>query len=328
MPIDAHGWYALIAPRPCLIHTAHNDGAEGTFAVEKAYLQGREVYRFLDAEEHLRVDYRTGGHRSGPATEPISPADRARNLDWIDLSFGRGAASIADFPETLLHDFDWDAWRARQNEADLDRRSGRPGRRPGALAAGRGTGHPAAGQPAGVPDRGRIQPHDPRPLGARGRQPRADPLRRRRARQPVFPGRAEHSRPGGDLAASVLLPSPATTRATAWRAPPSIIASPRTGSPSSPTTSAASACACWKAPHFYENHPRWSRLGRMVRDARAAISFAIDGTGTSQSAIPPLDGTRVYLLGYSAGALTALHTAALDDRIAGTACFAGWTPHA
>ncbi|MDP7052357.1 MAG: hypothetical protein QF600_10560, partial [Verrucomicrobiota bacterium] len=35
LPIDAHGWYALIAPRHCLIHTAHNDGAEPTFAVEK-----------------------------------------------------------------------------------------------------------------------------------------------------------------------------------------------------------------------------------------------------------------------------------------------------
>ena len=33
LPIDAHGWYALIAPRRCLIHTAHHDGSEPTFAV-------------------------------------------------------------------------------------------------------------------------------------------------------------------------------------------------------------------------------------------------------------------------------------------------------
>ena len=66
LPIDAHGWYALIAPRRCLIHTAHNDGCEPTLAVEKAYLEGRNAYRFLNAEQHLRVVDRIGGHSSGP----------------------------------------------------------------------------------------------------------------------------------------------------------------------------------------------------------------------------------------------------------------------
>lgn len=116
LPIDAHGWYALIAPRRCLIHTAYNDGSEPTFAVEKAYLEGRSVYRFLKTQQNLRIDYRPGGHGSvGP--ERICVADRKRNLDWIDLSFGRGSARPQDFPEHLLHDFDWDAWRARRSEA-------------------------------------------------------------------------------------------------------------------------------------------------------------------------------------------------------------------
>ena len=92
LPIDAHGWYALIAPRHCLIHTAHNDGAEPTFAVEKGYIEGRSVYRLLGAEKNLRIDYRPGGHSSGPPPEQVSRADRQRNLDWIDLAFGRGLA--------------------------------------------------------------------------------------------------------------------------------------------------------------------------------------------------------------------------------------------
>jgi hypothetical protein len=49
----------------------------------------------------------------------ITAADRKRNLDWIDLSSGRGSARRADFAEKLLHDFDWDQWRARQNDAEL-----------------------------------------------------------------------------------------------------------------------------------------------------------------------------------------------------------------
>jgi alpha-beta hydrolase superfamily lysophospholipase len=77
---------------------------------------------------------------------------------------------------------------------------------------------------------------------------------------------------------------------------------------------------------FYDRHPRWSRLGRMVRDARAAVSFAVEGKGAAQSAIPQLDSNRVFLLGYSTGALTAIYAGALDERVAGTACFSGWTP--
>tara|TARA_B100000809_G_scaffold217247_1_gene223311 strand:- start:99 stop:629 length:531 start_codon:yes stop_codon:yes gene_type:complete len=89
LPIDAHGWYALIAPRRCLIHTAHNDGSEPTFAVERAYLEGRKVYTLLGHPDNLRVLYRTGQH--GPVTEE----QRRRNMEWFDLSFGRGAATVS-----------------------------------------------------------------------------------------------------------------------------------------------------------------------------------------------------------------------------------------
>ena len=42
--------------------------------------------------------------------------------------------------------------------------------------------------------------------------------------------------------------------------------------------------------------------------------------------IPEFDTKRVFLLGYSSGALTAMYASALDDRVAGVACFSGWTP--
>ena len=45
---------------------------------------------------------------------------------------------------------------------------------------------------------------------------------------------------------------------------------------------------------FYDRYPHWSRLGRMVRDARAAVSFAVEGKGVTQSAIPELDPKRVF----------------------------------
>ena len=96
LPMDAHGWYALIAPRRCLVHTAHNDGSEPTFAVERAYLEGKKVYRLLGHPENLRVLYRRGQHG------PITDAQRSINLDWFDLSFGRGHVRAESFPEELL----------------------------------------------------------------------------------------------------------------------------------------------------------------------------------------------------------------------------------
>ena len=67
----------------------------------------------------LRVDYREGGHSSGPPPESIGSDDRQRNLDWIDLAFGRGKVRSKDFPEELIHDFDWKKWRAGQKDSEL-----------------------------------------------------------------------------------------------------------------------------------------------------------------------------------------------------------------
>jgi len=67
-------------------------------------------------------------------------------------------------------------------------------------------------------------------------------------------------------------------------------------------------------------------MGRMAHDVRAAVDFVAEGKGWSERAIPALQRDQVYLLGYSLGGSVALHAAALDPRIAGVACFAGFTP--
>ena len=64
----------------------------------------------------------------------------------------------------------------------------------------------------------------------------------------------------------------------------------------------------------------------MVMDARNAVSFAVEGKGATSGAIPELDEDRVFLLGYSTVALTAMYAGALDVRLAGVACFSEWTP--
>ena len=75
-----------------------------------------------------------------------------------------------------------------------------------------------------------------------------------------------------------------------------------------------------EAQRFYDRYPRWSRLGKMVRDVRSAVDLLTlaglpEGAGRPEDKLkdmPPIDAGRIYLLGYSLGGTVALHAAALE----------------
>jgi len=73
-----------------------------------------------------------------------------------------------------------------------------------------------------------------------------------------------------------------------------------------------------EAAAFYNKYPRWSQMGHMVDDTRAAID------AVSKEAM--VDSSRIYLFGYSMGANLALHTAVLDSRVKGVVSLNGFTP--
>ena len=73
-----------------------------------------------------------------------------------------------------------------------------------------------------------------------------------------------------------------------------------------------------QAKLFYQRHPDWSLLGKMVTDTRAAIDALI--------ALDVVDPCRIYMLGSSLGAKVGLFTAALDNRVAGLAVACGFAP--
>lgn len=104
VPIDSHALLGLIAPRHFASECAWTDPCDPSFAVEKSYVAGREVYRWLGVPERLRIQWRPGQHHGFE-----SPHDY---FDWFDLSFGRATASLDEFPEVLLHDFNWTTWNA------------------------------------------------------------------------------------------------------------------------------------------------------------------------------------------------------------------------
>lgn len=73
-----------------------------------------------------------------------------------------------------------------------------------------------------------------------------------------------------------------------------------------------------EAAAFYNKYPRWSQMGHMVEDTRAAMDVL--------SKEAQVDPNRIYLVGYSMGANIALHTAVLDSRVKGVVSLNGFTP--
>jgi dienelactone hydrolase len=323
LPVDGHVWYGLIAPRPCLIGVAYHDGCDTTFGAEQAYLEGRKVYRFLRHSEALRIRWRPGQHH-GTVAEDKQMVEGY--FDWFDLWFGRGRVSINDFPETFIHRFDWKAWRSRlsakgttlpKQSADIRTRIqwalGRPPKRiewNGAytfLAA----------------KESKMMTHD------RWAVPNT-------ARIPVCFG--ENVR--GNLYYNPQQEGPMPV--VIWLHPYSYHSGYNEGYGVERTTvyhrlaEAGYVVLCYdqcgfglrllEGRDFYRQYPEWSRLGRMVHDVRSAVDFLVDGRGKAKRALPAIRTDRIFVLGYALGGMSGLYAAALDERIAGVASFAGFTP--
>lgn len=309
LPVDFHAFAALVAPRPCLFSTALNDGVESTWAIQQTYLATRPVYELLGAAEALGLLWRPGAHETWPWLSE-------RHLDWIDTAFGRAAH---DFPVRLLHPappaHESDAGRpeALVTAAPRSLEAWERETAPAIEAATRwmlGTEPPAAStgaEPYCVEDAyvamtlGRWSPQDVK-------------------RQLVF---------GEFVNADLYLPpgledSNLRAPCVVWLHPFSYsngyVADYCRGDQIFRTlASQGYVTACFdliglgrrieEAEAFYERHPHWSLLGKMVRDVHALLD-AICGLGT-------VDRERVWLVGYGLGAMVGLH--AFDERLAGAA---------
>jgi pimeloyl-ACP methyl ester carboxylesterase len=73
-----------------------------------------------------------------------------------------------------------------------------------------------------------------------------------------------------------------------------------------------------EATTFYRRYPKWSLMGKMVADTRAAVE--------AMAALEEIDASRIHLVGYSLGAKVGLLAAAFDDRIRSVAAVAGFDP--
>ena len=360
LPIDSHGLLGLIAPRPLLAATAWTDGCETTWAVERAYHQGRTVYDMLGAPDNLRIKYRPGQHHGYLDVESY--------FDWFDVAHGREHFTAGMFPVTLYHSFDWGTWNTSQSHARAH--AAPPPEAPAKDRIRWGLGV----EPAGIVSHG----------GHYGEQcedgPNADGcFVAEMMTHNRFKGKAANaniSRADVDfgeyISASVYFPSAALAKGAAalpvviWLHPLSYHSGFNEGYIESESgtaiyfdiAAAGFAVVCFdqmgfgtrnfelndaapvppqqgernqsSLPLFYRRYPSWSMLGKLVHDARSAVDL-VTTQATHPGMDPPFglprfDTAHVFAVGYDVGGAVALYLSAQETRLAGVVSVNGFTP--
>lgn len=321
LPIECNALIACIAPRHLMIHTAYNDGSDPTFGVERSYLNAKQAWALLGKEENICLSYRKGNH------SPVTDEQVQHNLNYFDMAFGRSKANASDFPEVLLHAFDWKAWKTKQRESDLNLSETTTirqkvewmlGEQP-AVMPDAGEYHIKTGEELGVPDSSRDRW---KPDGIK--------------RVPFSFSSKMH----GNLFFDPKLESYKGT--VIWLHPWNYSHGSNEGYGVQGTTIYGRLAKegykvvmydqfgfgdhLTDAVGFYEKHPHWSRLGRAIYDVRKVVDFLVDGKGITAGPVPPTDPEKIYLCGFAYGGMVGLYATALDERIAGIASFSGFTP--
>ncbi|MBW3624075.1 MAG: alpha/beta hydrolase [Armatimonadetes bacterium] len=323
LPVDMHELVALTAPRPLLLAIALNDGVESAWAMQQTYRAAKPVYEMLGAEENLRILWRPGGHET-------SPTVIERYLDWCDTHFGRGNY---EFPERFVSPMGAPTGeRAGRTENGPRLRPLEEAKSVGAWEERRaalrnviddmlGDAPPVAANPGGT--YGREAAHVAALLG------RGDPGAGVEKEQVVF---------GEYINADVYLP--AGLKASGRKAPAVLWLHPfsyaggyvapyrrgehvfralaRQGFVVLTFDQIGFGRRIEEGESFYRRHPRWSLLGKMVRDSRAALD--------AMERLPYVDSAQMWGAGYSLGSLVGLHLGALDDRLAGFVSVSGPPP--
>jgi pimeloyl-ACP methyl ester carboxylesterase len=304
-----------------MIHTAYNDGADPTFGVERAYLNAKKAWTFLGPERNIRLSYRKGNH--GPVTDE----QVHHNLDYFDLAFGRGKAKGPDFPEVLLHAFDWKAWKAKQRALDLTAPQQASVRQTIAWMLGE--------KPASIEDAGLYRIKTGEALGV--------PDWSRNRWNPGGIKRVPFSFKGKMHGNIFFDPKGKSNQATViWLHPWNYSHGSNEGYGVQGTTVYYRLAKegykvvmydqfgfgdhLTDAVGFYDQYPHWSKMGRAVYDVRRVVDFLVDGKGITAQPVPSTDPERIYICGFAFGGMVGLYAMAVDERIAGLACFSGFTP--
>lgn len=327
LPIDQNSLMAMVAPRGLLIASAYSEGQGAPYGIEQGYRSVQSVYRLLGAEDKVALHLRAGEHAT-------TAGDIERYVDFLDHVFGRPAAKR---PDALTLDYQQAQWQSLAVQAGAANRFHSiaptrltpeqwPAQRPlarealmamlGEEPAGVSFGLPPSGEASRYPNDGWLSMVFERPLRGKtftwqavgfGDDLRADLYRpvdaAADARLPVVIWLHQDAHPTGYSRYFRPWLEQMTARGFA------VMVFDQIGYGS----------RIHEARQFYRRYPKWSLMGKMVADARAAVDMA--------SRLSGLDPQRISLAGWSVGARVAMYTAALEPRVRAVALHAGFQPH-
>jgi alpha/beta superfamily hydrolase len=341
--VDQNMLLAMVAPRGLILSHAYHEHQGNALGLEQSYRSARDVYRFLGKEENIALYQQPGEH-------PASVEDVEQYIDFFDTVFGRKKLPR---PEIWIHGYSFGEWQAvsgtHTDPLEYPERSvgdfllnsnGKPIRKRAEWAERRaeirdriqwalGSEPPGAPVPPSDSTRSRYgrtnlgwqgQLYD-RPVNS-GRRVGARSFRygddlRGEIYYPVDPD-AESQRPPDEAQWPLVIWLHPYSYATGYSRYDYWSSLVLTGFAVVAFDQIGFGARNGHTLRFYDRYPKWSLLGKMIADTRAAIDLA---TRTRY-----IDASRVYLCGYALGAKVAMFTAALDHRVAGASAICGFTP--
>lgn len=342
LPIDQNSLMALIAPNALLLSSSIREGGGGDpWAIEQLYSSLKHVYGFLGAPEKLGIRLRDGEHGVGER-------DIEAYLDWLDIQFKR---KQLPWENKLVYDYSFQKWGALSQEkiklqdyplldpnaAILKNDQGKKLRtekdwNQKKVAIRQQINWVLGEEPPGVP----ASP-------VKELSTREDYVSSFISRPKVKNGKKMNIAPykalGDYLYGSVYYPTDSNgeMRKKANGKIPVVIYLHKfsnTGYDSNLNPLFNDLLAkgfavlamdmvgygtrIEEGTYFYERYPHWSKLGKMVTDTRAAVD--------ALESLDFVDKDKIFLAGYALGGTVSLFTAALDERIAGTAVSSAFTP--
>jgi cephalosporin-C deacetylase-like acetyl esterase len=345
LPVDQHSYMALIAPRGLMLSTSANESASNPWGAEQAYKSAQSVYRLLGAGDNLAIRFRNGFHGT-------SARDIEDYIDFFDYIFKRGAPK----PENkLLFNYSFEKWQTLSGES-IDPQS-YPVKALGEswsnnvsktitsvadwepkrveilkqLQWSMGEAPPIVSNPGpGDFIKGGIGENNfgsflPRPIESE-----------HMGVMKVTP----YSGFGDYLYGNLYFPKSKVR--SGQKLPVIIYLHPFDYSKGFATidhqyslqsfferlTSKGYAVFAFdmlgfgnridEGTRFYERYPRWSKMGKMVADVKAAVD--------ALTSFDIIDTNKIYTAGFALGATVGLFASALDNRVAGTISVSGFTP--
>jgi dienelactone hydrolase len=355
LPVDGNLLVAMVAPRACLMQYGLNDEVSNTGQNEKSYRSALKVYKLLGKPDSLGLLRNPGFHQTGMDMEValdwldiqfgrsmrVWHNDLLFPWEWNEWAkFSGEKVDLRSFPyhKEDLQSSTKEQWQAKAAEI-LKQVNWMLGDEPLTVASGRGGfggfGGARGGQGSGArgpqgPDPAQLGPDVPgwvrsRASGEFGwsKQQSAGVA----MRPFYFAGiRGDLYYPegvseGARLPAVVWLHGYSYPLGYMWvyrRDTHPVLALAKSGYAVLAFDQSGFGSRMNEDAPFYSRFPRWSRLGKMVSDTKAAI--------TALSSDPMVDSNKIGLFGYSLGGIVALHVAALDNRVKCVAAICAFTP--